>query len=181
MMAAVAAKDERAQHAVVSRLSGRVRRVAGLLCRSSADADDAAQLALLEILASAESFRFATSLERWADKITARTALRLQRREHARRNILERWLDPTLLPWGTSLSISEGERLGLRGVLERLSPERREALVLRHALGYTVEEIAELTSTPAGTIKDRLVTGRRQVREMLRRDALRASRPGGRS
>src|SRR5687768_14700960 len=72
LMAAVAANDRTAQRVVVERLARRVRKVTGLLCRTAADADDAAQLALIEILKSADTFRVATSLERWAERITIR-------------------------------------------------------------------------------------------------------------
>src|SRR5688572_16542621 len=67
LMAAVAAKDPAAERELALRLGPRVRRITGLLCQAPADADDAAQTALIEILRSAGGFRFATSLERWAE------------------------------------------------------------------------------------------------------------------
>src|SRR6187549_4016886 len=102
LMAAVAANDPAAQRAVAHRLAPRVRKVAGLFCRSAADADDAAQAALIEILRCAASFRVATSLERWAEQVTVRTTLRIARRERSRRSLLERWVPEGLLPWGAS-------------------------------------------------------------------------------
>jgi RNA polymerase sigma-70 factor (ECF subfamily) len=170
LMAAVAAREPTAQRDALARLGGRVRKVTGLLCRSDADADDAAQQALLAILKSAGGFRVETSLERWAERITVRTTLRASRRERERRNLLERWLAPNRPAWGQSPS---DEPLGLDALFERLSPERRHAFVLHHALGYTVDEIAELSDTPVGTVKDRLVSARRELRGMLERDARR--------
>jgi len=75
------------------------------------------------------------------------------------------------LPWGKKEEPGQSDRIGLDAVLARLSPLRREALVLRHALEFSVEEIAELTGAPPGTVKDRLVAGRKQLRRMLERDA----------
>lgn len=170
-MSAVAASDEVAQRQLVERLGGRVRRLCRLLCRSQADADDAAQSALIEILKSASRFQVEASLERWADRITARTALRLNRRERSRSLLLERWLSPGALPWGTPLACTLGVSPGLDAFLARLSSQRREAFVLRHALEYSVDEIAELTDTPRGTVKDRLVSARKQLRKMVARDA----------
>lgn len=172
LMSLVARQDARAQRILVERLSERVRRVTRLLCGASVDPDDAAQLSLIEILRSAEGFRVATSLERWADRISARTTLRLVRREHQRRNLLTRWLVPGSLPWGRKDEPGSSERLGLDAVLERLPLVRREALVLRHALEFSVDEIAELTGTPPGTVKDRLVAGRKQLRRWLERDGV---------
>lgn len=175
LMAAVAARDPVAQREVLARLGGRVRKVTALLCRDGADADDAAQVALLTILKSAGGFRIDTSLERWAERITVRTTLRSNRRERNRRSLLERWLAPGRPAWGADTG---GEPLGLEALFERLSPDRRRAFVLHHALGYTIEEIAELSGAPLGTVKDRLVTARRELRNMLEREARRAGRRG---
>jgi RNA polymerase sigma-70 factor, ECF subfamily len=175
LMAAVAARDPAAQREVLSRLGGRVRKITGLLCREHADAEDAAQVALIAILKSADGFRVATSLERWAERITVRTTLRATRRERNRRGLLERWLAPNRPPWGGETNT---ETLGLEALFERLSPERRRAFVLHHALGYTIEEIAELSGAPLGTVKDRLVTARRELRAMIEREARRSGRRG---
>lgn len=171
LMAAVAANDPSAQRAVAQRLAPRVRKVAGLLCRSAADADDATQAALIEILRSAASFRVATSLERWAERVTVRTTLRTARRERSRRGLLERWVPADWLPWGAPAAQSAVEEVSLDTLFKRLSHERFHAFVLHHALDYTVDEIAELTGAPPGTVKDRLVMARKQLRKLLRAEA----------
>jgi len=171
LMAAVAANDPSAQRVVAQRLAPRVRKLAGLLCRSAADADDAAQAALIEILRSAGSFRVANSLERWAERVTIRTTLRTARRERSRKGLLERWVPADLLPWGTSAVQSSVEEVSLDTLFNRLSQERFQVFVLHHALEYTVDEIAELTGTPVGTVKDRLVMARKQLRKLLRAEA----------
>jgi RNA polymerase sigma-70 factor (ECF subfamily) len=175
-MASVAARDTRAQRALVERVQSRVRRVVRLLCPSTADADDAAQASLIEILQSAEGFRSPTSLMRWVDRITVRTTLRLFGRELRRRTYLARWLTPGVLPWENATAAAPGERIGIDALLNRLSDNRRTAFVLRHALDYTVEEIAELTASPVGTVKDRLVTGRKVLRRTIEREARHADR-----
>jgi len=178
LMAAVAARDSQAQAELVLRLSARVRRLTRLLCRADADADDAAQMALLEILRSAPSFRTDTSLERWADRITSRVTFRLARRERQRRGLFQRWFSPGLAFFGEGAFVPPGDDLGIDALLDRLSDERRTAFVLRHLAEYSVEEIAELTGAPPGTVKDRLVSARKQLRSWLRRDAA-SQRRGG--
>lgn len=167
LMVAVAANDRIAQRVVVERLARRVRKVTGLLCRTAADADDAAQLALIEILKSAATFRVASSLERWAERITIRTTLRAARLEKSRRGLLERWLPAGVLPWGGPPAQASVEEIGLDALLRQLSRERFQAFALHHALDYTVEEIAELTGSPVGTVKDRLVSARKQLRKLI--------------
>jgi len=58
----------------------------------------------------------------------------------------------------------------LEEYLKAIPEAQREALILKHSLGHTVEEIAEITGVPVGTVKDRLVTARRQVRRLIQRD-----------
>lgn len=180
LMAAVAAKDPRAQEQLVRRLSRRVRRVSRALCGTQADADDTAQLAMLEILRSGGNYRVEASIELWADRITIRCALRALRHERRRQGLLRRWLVPGRLPWGTTGEVKDSERPGIERLLSKISYERREALVLRHALEYSVDEIARLTGAPRGTVKDRLATGKKQLRRLLELELKRQRSTGGR-
>ena len=166
LMARVAASEPAAQRILVERLARRVHRVARMICRSAADADDAAQLALIEILRTAHGFRVATSLERWAERITVRATLQTARRERTRKGLLERWLPANVQPWGGSTTPPAAEQIGLDALLQRLSSERYEAFVLHHALDYNVDEISELTGAPVGTVQDRLVMARKQLRRL---------------
>ena len=64
--------------------------------------------------------------------------------------------------------------------LAELPETRRVALVLRHVMDYSIEEIAELTGVSPNTVKDRLLHAREQVRRNIRREiALVPRRPGG--
>ena len=48
-------------------------------------------------------------------------------------------------------------------------PERyRRAVLLRHVAGMSIEEIAELLSMPAGTVKTHLFRARELLRQQLR-------------
>lgn len=176
LMRRVARRDPAAQRELAGRLVNRVRRLSRLLLREPAEAEDAAQLALMEILQSASGFRHAGSIEAWADRITARTTLRLARELRARRTILQRLseLGPNLdaLP---GMHVRPPQNFGIDAFLKRLNTPRREAFVLKYALGYSVEEISELTGAAIGTVKDRIAIARRQLRRMVERDT---PRPG---
>lgn len=58
----------------------------------------------------------------------------------------------------------------LENALARLGEEHRIVLLLHDADGYTIEEIQQLTGTPAGTIKSRLHRARARMRELLEAD-----------
>ncbi len=181
LMAAVAAGERSAQTRLLERIAPRVHRLALLLTRSPADADDAAQLALLEILRSAGSFGAPANLVAWSDRIAARVVLESRRRERFRESLLFRWLTPGAQPWGGEGHVSAAQDgVGLAALFAKLSPERREVVVLRHALGYSQDEIAGLTGAPVGTVKDRLTAARKQLRRLLERDSKRLERGGER-
>jgi RNA polymerase sigma-70 factor (ECF subfamily) len=84
--------------------------------------------------------------------------------------MLARWACPEHTPWGTPLYASLEYSLGVEYFLTRLASVKREAFVLRYALGYRVKEIAEVMGVPTGTVKDRLVSARRQLRVMADRE-----------
>jgi RNA polymerase sigma-70 factor (ECF subfamily) len=51
--------------------------------------------------------------------------------------------------------------------LRKISPSQRQAIVLYHLIGLSVEEIARETGTPAGTVKARLSRGRQALASHL--------------
>ncbi|MEC0093241.1 RNA polymerase sigma factor SigY [Paenibacillus macquariensis] len=51
--------------------------------------------------------------------------------------------------------------------LANLSSEHRVTVLLKHYYGYTYEEIGEMLSIPSGTVKSRVATGVRQLREEM--------------
>lgn len=175
LMTLVAQGNADAMNTVARRLSVRVRRLSRMMVRSEALAEDAAQVALVEILHSAHTYGGRSSLERWADRITARITLR-QARDERKRFQLVTSLDEPEAEEPASMDRDPADLVraetprSLESYLHEIPEAQREALVMKHSLGYTVEEIAEATGVPVGTVKDRLVTGRRQVRRLIQRD-----------
>ncbi|HVE62676.1 MAG TPA: sigma-70 family RNA polymerase sigma factor [Mycobacteriales bacterium] len=55
----------------------------------------------------------------------------------------------------------------VRTALQSLPESQREALVLSYFGGYTQREIAQLTGTPLGTVKTRMLAGMRRLRDAL--------------
>nr|WP_255216238.1 RNA polymerase sigma factor [Pseudenhygromyxa sp. WMMC2535] len=167
-MQAVASGDKAAQAALIARILPSVLGRARGLCRAPADADDAAQEALLEILRSARSFSGRGSLQGWCDRITVRTTLRRQRRELRKLVLLDSACDLEQLPArGREIPLREAVPGELQDYLAELSADRYEALCL-WAKGHAIDEIAEHTGASPNTIKDRLRMARKQVRRAIR-------------
>jgi RNA polymerase sigma-70 factor (ECF subfamily) len=57
--------------------------------------------------------------------------------------------------------------LDLRRALDRLEPQDREILVLKHVDGWTYDELAERLDIPRGTVMSRLFHARRRLKQLL--------------
>ena len=57
----------------------------------------------------------------------------------------------------------------LQAALQKLSPELREAVILRDLQEMEYREIAEVLHIPEGTVKSRLNRGRSELARVLRR------------
>lgn len=160
--------DPRARNLVAQRLCDRVRRIQRGLLASPSDADDAAQESLVEVLRCAGSYRGDSSLERWSDRVSVRTGLRFKR--------TKRRHQPDQSDPAAELSTVDDHRVHdalprpLATYLGELKPPQRQAIFLKHALGYTVPEIAALTESTTSAVKFRLAKGLQQVRKAIRRD-----------
>lgn len=171
LMERVAKRDRMAQQTAIDRLFPRVRCTCARLLGNTADADDAVQQALLEVLLSAGSFRGLSRLETWADRITTRTALRLSR-DRVRWDSRIRGSVETgqIQAAARDRSVTEAAPRHPADYLRSLPERQQTVLVLRHVLEYSIDEIAEQTGVSPNTVKDRLLRGRRAIRKNIRRD-----------
>lgn len=159
--------DEAAREVVVRAVLHRVRKVANALARSPEDADDAVQEALLQVLGSLGSYRGDAPLSAWAGRLAIRHTLRLVRKERRRKQLLQVVETPEAeVAEPDEDLILQYLRDHLRGLPER----QRTALILRFALGYTLEEVAEMTATTVSTVRGRIRLGLATLRRRIRRD-----------
>lgn len=144
-----------------------VRAVATAIVGRGSEVDDAVQVATLAVLDDLSGYRGDARLVRWARTVAARVCLRLRAKRR-------RWLRNVDLA-KTVAKVDASPEYDLpqdvAGYLDRLPEAQREALVLRHVLGHTVAEVAELTGAPRDTTKSRLLAGRRALRQMLAEDS----------
>jgi RNA polymerase sigma-70 factor (ECF subfamily) len=171
LVSLAAAGDAQARRELVLRLQGRVRSVALAILGNAHDAEDAMQAIMVEVLASTGGYR-GDNLLAWADRIAARTAMRHARQRRVRAAQCETSGDlEDLSLSSTAQSFPEHDiPRPLIEYLAELPEARRVTLVLRHVMDYSIEEIAELTSTSQNTVKDRLLHARAQMRRLIRRD-----------
>ncbi|HLW78460.1 MAG TPA: RNA polymerase sigma factor [Terriglobia bacterium] len=71
---------------------------------------------------------------------------------------------------GPVARVEERERKELlQAALDRLSPDMREAVILRDLQDLDYEEIAEILGVPQGTVKSRINRGRLELARVLKR------------
>jgi RNA polymerase sigma-70 factor (ECF subfamily) len=144
--------------------------LARFLMRNDQDAEDVVQEASLRAFRFFENFRGENS-RAWFLSIvrnTSFTALRRGRSEEA--NVA---FDEEL--HGTESSTPDGgaaldlvqNRETVRGAIEQLPAEFREAITLRELEGCSYKEIADVAGVPIGTIMSRLARARRQLQLIL--------------
>jgi RNA polymerase sigma-70 factor (ECF subfamily) len=142
----------------------RLLRVAVLICRNHADAEDAVQVALERAWRHGDSLRDAERLSAWLRRIVVHEAIRIDRR---RQSLLARWFaGPREI--AVVAQRSTDRDLELREALDGLPPGHRASIVLHHLEGYSVAETAELLGVPLETARSRLRTARERLRDALR-------------
>jgi RNA polymerase sigma-70 factor, ECF subfamily len=134
------------------------------------DAEDVSQDAFLRAFHRLRDFRGDAPFRAWLLRIAHNSAL-----DHLAHRRAEPVDPETLDESETKSQRLPAERLEVRERIERLerklrglSPQHRVVLVLRDAEGLSYEEIADITSTPLGSVKGRLHRARREFIDMLR-------------
>ena len=129
-------------------------RVAVLIARHQADAEDALQLALERAWRSRHQLRDRALLRPWLTRIVAREIVRRQTSPWAR---LVRTA-PSVVDLTPAPSADQGDDLSIvvGQALARLSPPQRTVVVLHHYAGYPVVEVAILVNAPVETVRSRL-------------------------
>jgi RNA polymerase sigma-70 factor (ECF subfamily) len=147
--------------------------IAHSLVRNAHDAEDIVQETFLGAMKG--GFRGEASVRTWLVRILVRRAGMLRR---------TRWKKSP--PLSLDLKIEEGggaspqppvtgsdsrpaaateAKLDLAAMLETLSPEHRQIIVLRELEGLSYDEISEALGIPRGTVESRLYRAREQLRK----------------
>jgi len=144
----------------------------------TADAADAAQEVFLKAFKGIRNFRHGSSLKTWLYRIAIREALNHRRwfKRHLQKNIsidaepedgypaidLE---DLSATPFD-QLAAQEIQVV-VQGALQQVPEVFRSAVILRDLEGLSYEEVAEVLDVSVGTVKSRILRGRRALKEIL--------------
>jgi RNA polymerase sigma-70 factor, ECF subfamily len=154
------------------------RRITG----SKAEAEDAAQEAMIGIVRGLTRFDGRSAFSTWVYRIATNAALdelRRQRRRPALHVVDEEEGRPreTVDPAAEQQTDAVADRMSLETALAGLAEDFRLAVVLRDVADLDYGEIAEILDVPVGTVKSRIARGRAHLATTLgNRDTL-AGRP----
>jgi RNA polymerase sigma-70 factor, ECF subfamily len=139
--------------ASVRRLTSHVHAMTGNL----ADAEDIVQEAFAKAWQHWGKVSGYTDPEGWVRTVAFRHRISVWRKATSRRTAHRRHGPP-----GDEPALSP-DYVAIVTALRKIPQAEREAIVLHHIVGLTVDEIAAETGTPAGTIKARLHRGRQHM------------------
>ena len=148
---------------------------------SSAESQDLTQEVFVRVFRTLKSFRSSEgSFTTWLARVTRNLLI-----DHYRRTRQQRVTDsieaqlPTLEQSGGTAPVRPDQALAgreaseiLQAALQRLSPDLREAVILRDLQEMEYREIAQVLSVPEGTVKSRINRGRAELARLLRKQKL---------
>jgi RNA polymerase sigma factor (sigma-70 family) len=161
-------RDSAAFRNLVVRHGPVVLQVCRAVLHDSHEADDAFQATFLVLVRKAPSIQDPESLGGWLRGVAYRTAVRSRCRT-ARRRVIERTLADKSPSEHSHEELAPELRQMIREELDRIPDSYRQALTLCYLEGLTHQEAASRLGWPVGTVKARLVRGRRLMRERLDR------------
>lgn len=138
------------------------------LCGRPDLADDLVQETVMRAWAARERYEAGTNMKAWTFTILRNHFLNEIRRTNRLTDMPDSGEHPDLVAQASqedAVHVSD-----LQSALHRLPDDRREALLLVGAGGFSYEEAAQVCGVPAGTIKSRVARGRAQLMAMLAED-----------
>jgi RNA polymerase sigma-70 factor (ECF subfamily) len=143
-----------------------------------ADAADGTQEVFLKAFRGIRSFRRGSSLKTWLYRIAIREALNHKRwfKRHLQKNVS---IDAEPEEGHAAIEIEDLAatpfeqfaaheiQAAVQNALQEIPEVFRSAVILRDLEGLSYEEIAEVLECSAGTVKSRILRGRRALKELL--------------
>ena len=163
--------DEMAFESLVAEMGDRLYSTAVHILRDTSAAEDATQVALIDMWRHLPRLRDAGAFEPWAYRILVRAAYAEGNRQRGLvANLV--LLDPVALRDGPTATVADVQALHdqLERGFQRLTRQQRAVVTLKHYADLSDAEIAASLDLPIGTVKSRLHYAMRALRAGLEAD-----------
>jgi RNA polymerase sigma-70 factor (ECF subfamily) len=172
LVAAAVGGDPSAFHELVDRHSPHLFRLASMLSRTSADAEDIVQETFIGAFAGLARFSGKASVKTWLSRILQRQAARAWNRSRRLRDAANLEDASEAIGGDPGLSVVSSttavdRKIDIAAMLQTLSEEHREVLMLREMQGLSYGEMAETLGIPQGTVESRLHRARADLRRRM--------------
>lgn len=161
--------NHEAFHALVDRYAPRLFRAAIMMTGNENDAQDLLQETLLAVYEGLPRFEGRSSVNTWMTGIMMRQASRARRRDVRHRSMVSLESPAVAEPAADSRSsdITRSDaRMDLFALMQHLSAEHRDVLVLREIQALSYDEIAQMLDVPRGTVESRLSRARHALKQL---------------
>jgi len=168
LVARIAQRDKQALQLLYSRHHVRIYRFALRFLNDEAAAEDTVSEVFIDVWRQAERFEGRSQVTTWLLAIARNKALSLLRRRSSEElddEVAEFIEDPSDNP---EVAMLKSQRASvLQDCLTQLSPAHREIVDLVYYHEKSVEEVAEIISVPANTVKTRMFYARKRIGELM--------------
>ena len=175
----VQARDEMAFREIVERYQSKVYSIIYGILRNRNDAEDIAQQVFSKVYFSIGNFDSRSSLLTWIYKITVNECYDYLRKKRVRKLVYEsdfseedsRRMENSEAVTSNGPAIDESlarRDLALK-LLEKVSEEDRQLILLKEVEGHSVEELAQMTGMNENTIKVKLFRARQKLMKAAQR------------
>jgi RNA polymerase sigma-70 factor (ECF subfamily) len=168
LVAQIAQRDKHALQLLYSRHHVRIYRFALRFLNDEAAAEDTVSEVFIDVWRQAERFEGRSQVTTWLLAIARNKALSLLRRRSSEElddEVAEFIEDPSDNPEAAMLKSQRASVL--QDCLTQLSPAHREIVDLVYYHEKSVEEVAQIISVPANTVKTRMFYARKRIGELM--------------
>ena len=174
----VQARDELAFREIVDRYQNKVYSIIYGILRNHNDAEDIAQQVFAKVYFSMKNFDSRSSLLTWIYKITVNECYDYLRKKRVRKLVYESDFtedDANKMEGGVAVDSapqaddSLAKRDLVMKLLEKISKEDRNLMMLKEVEGHSVEELSQMTGMNENTIKVKLFRARQKLLKAAQR------------
>ena len=153
---------------LLDRHHDRLRAVCAKVVGYGADADDAAQMALIAIVKNLDKYDGRAQFSTWSYRIATNAAIdELRRRKRRDSDSLDDDDSHLQVVGTTGIDEAAAAKIVVGDALDQLADEFKLPVVLRDLCGLNYDEIAEVLEIAPGTVRSRIARGRGKLADII--------------